>query len=353
MKKRYASYFILAAFLFVLLNLPMPFVNKLRGRVLFANGRFSNKRLLDGEGELLQLKIENKKLKDDLEEVRNWIVAEDRVETHVKRIEDLIETKSYSKFYQRRIRDLLTLLQKEVYSVEAKVIFRDLGFWSSGFWIDRGEKENRDLNTKIIAKNSPVLFGDSLIGVVEIVEEKRSYVRLITDSSLTPAVRAIRGGEQNYLLVQGITLLEEELHFQEQLDTTVLVQELALVKKSLIESGEALYLAKGELRGSSYPLWRSRSPVLKGVGFNYEFSDEENVAHTIHDKLKNPLLQVGDLLITSGLDGLFPAGLYVATVSKIFPLKEGDFAYEIEALLTAGNLDHITHVQIYPPTIVL
>lgn len=350
MKKRYASYFLFSAFLFLLLNLPMPFVEGLRGKVLFANGRFSHKRLLDGEEELLQLKIENKKLKDDLEEVRNWVAAQDRIETHVKQIEDLIQTKAYSKFYQRRIRDLLVLLQKEVYSVEAKVIFRDLGFWGSGFWIDRGEKENRDLNTKIIAKNSPVLFGESLIGVIEIVEEKRSYVRLITDSGLTPAVRAVRGGEQNFPLLQNITLLEEELHCQDHLATSGLIHELASMKKILEQNGEALYLAKGELRGSSYPLWRSRSPVLKGVGFNYEFSDEENIAHTIHDKLKKPLLQVGDLLITSGLDGLFPQGLFVATVSKIFPLKEGDFAYEIEALLTAGNLDHITHVQIYPPS---
>ena len=350
MKKRFASYFILAIFLFALLNLPMPFVNRLRGMVLFAEGRFSNKRLLDGEGELLQLKIENKKLKDDLEEVRNWVAAQDRIETHVKRIEDLVQTKSYSKFYQRRIRDLLTLLDKEIYSVEAKVLFRDLGFWGSGFWIDRGEKENRDLNAKIIAKNSPVLFGDSLIGIVEIVEEKRSYVRLLTDSALTPAVRAIRGGEQNFPLLQNIALLEDELHFYDHLTTPTLFSELLSVKKGLEENGEALYLAKGELRGSSSPLWRSRSPILKGVGFNYEFSDAENIAHTIHDKLKNPLLQVGDLLITSGLDGVFPAGLFVAHISKIFPLKEGDFAYEIEALLTAGNLDSITHVQVYPPS---
>ncbi len=350
MKKRYASYFLLATLLFTLLNLPLPFVNGLRGKFLFADGRFSNKRLLDGEGELLQLKIENKKLKDDLEEVRNWISAEDRIETHVKRIEDLTQTKNYSQFYKRRINDLLKLLEKEIYSVGAKVIFRDPSFWSSGFWIDKGERENQDLQAKIIAKNSPVLFGDCLIGVVEIVEENRSYVRLMTDSALTPAVRAIRGGEQNYSLLHNIATLEEELQLQDGLANPVILSELDSIKKMLEESGETLYLAKGELRGSSYPLWRSRSPVLKGVGFNYEFSDVEGEAHTIHDKLKNPLLKVGDLLITSGLDGLFPAGLFVATVSKIFPLKEGDFAYEIEALLNSGNLDRITHVQIFPPT---
>ena len=327
----------------------MPFVNGVRGKFLFAEGRFSNRRFLEGESELLQLKIENKKLKDDLEEVRNWIIAEDRIEAHVKRIEELSKTNNYSQFYQRRLHDNLKLLEKEIYSVEAKVIFRDPSFWGAGFWIDKGAKENRDLGVQIIAKNSPVLFNEALIGIVEIVEEKRSYVRLMTDSALTPAVRAIRGGEQNLALLHNIATLEDELQFQDAIATPTIFEELAHIKKSLEASGEALYLAKGELRGSSYPLWRSRSPVLKGVGFNYEFSDAEGEAHTIHDKLKHPLLKVGDLLITSGFDGLFPAGIPVATVSKIFPLKEGDFAYEIEALLNSGNLDRINRVQIFPP----
>jgi rod shape-determining protein MreC len=345
MKKRYASYFLLAALLFFLVNLPGPFVNKLRGKFLFADGKYH----AHEESELLQLKIENKKLKDDLLEVRNWILLEDRIESHVKQIEELLHDKKYIPFYQRRINDLLTLLDKEVYSIGAQVIFRDPGFWGSGFWIDKGEKENRELHAKIIAKNSPVLSEGSLIGIVEIVEEKRSYVRLITDSSLTPAVRAVRGDEQNCTLLKGITALEEELQYQEGLSRPELFQELNEVKQKLKQTGETLYLAKGELRGSSYPLWRSRSSVLKGVGFNYEFADEEGSSHTIHNKLKNPLLRQGDLLITSGLDGVFPQGIPVATVTKIFPLKEGDFAYNIEALLMANNIDDTSYVQVYPP----
>jgi cell shape-determining protein MreC len=349
MKKKAASYFLLALLLFFLLNLPDSQVNRFRSRVLFAEGRFSNKRLLEGEGELLALKIENKKIKDDLEEVRSWIESQDRIDTHVKRIEGLLQNKSYSAFYQRRIRDLIRLLEKQVYSVEAKVIFRDPSFWGSGFWIDKGEKDNRELDAKIISKNSPVLFGDSLIGIVEIVEEKRAYVRLLTDSLLTPAVRAIRGEEGNLSLIEKMNSFEDELQSLEDLIPSSFFDELHRIKKILNEDKETLYLAKGELRGASYTLWRNRSPVLKGIGFNYEFSDEEGEAHTIHDKLKHPLLKVGDLLITSGLDGVFPPGLPVAIVSKIFSLKEGDFAYEIEATLTAGNLDLITHVQIYPP----
>lgn len=349
MKKKAASYFLLALFLFFLLNLPDSLSNGLRSKALFAEGRFSTRRLLEGEGELLALKIENKKIKDDLEEVRSWIESQDRIETHVKRIESLLQDKNYANFYQRRIRNLINLLQKEVYSVEAKVIFRDPSFWSSGFWIDKGEKENRDLKAQIIAKNSPVLLGDCLIGIVETVEEKRAYVRLLTDSQLTPAVRAVRGEDANLPLLEKISSLEEDLQSIDGVVSPLFFEELSEIKKTIGENRETLYLAKGELRGSRYTLWRSRSNILKGVGFNYEFSDDEGKAHTIHDKLKHPLLQVGDLLVTSGLDGVFPPGISVARVVKIFSLKEGDFAYEIEASLTAGNLDLISEVQVYPP----
>src|SRR3990167_10805598 len=99
MKKRYASYFLLAVTLFIVLNLPSAFTSGIRGRALFAEGRFAPRR----EDEVLQLKIENRKLKEDLEEVRNWVLLQDRLEGHIKRVEELLEKKGYGAFYQRRI----------------------------------------------------------------------------------------------------------------------------------------------------------------------------------------------------------------------------------------------------------
>ena len=107
MKKRYTSYFFLALFLFLLLNLPGSSVNRLRGRVLHADENLKTKRSYDLERELFELKIENRKLKDDLIEVRNWIESNDRIDTCVKKINDLIDTKKFSNFHQRRIKSLL------------------------------------------------------------------------------------------------------------------------------------------------------------------------------------------------------------------------------------------------------
>ena len=62
------------------------------------------------------------------------------------------------------------------------------------------------------------------------------------------------------------------------------------------------------------------------------------------------LLKPGDLLITTGLDGVFPPGFRVAVVSQVQTLKEGASSYELEAISTAGNLDELTHVFVLTPT---
>lgn len=59
-------------------------------------------------------------------------------------------------------------------------------------------------------------------------------------------------------------------------------------------------------------------------------------------------LEVGDVLVTSGLDDLFPADLPVATVSSISRIGEGEFA-EVQAT-PRGRLDRIQEVLlVWPP----
>jgi cell shape-determining protein MreC len=49
------------------------------------------------------------------------------------------------------------------------------------------------------------------------------------------------------------------------------------------------------------------------------------------------------------MDGIFPAGLHVATVSKVAPLEEGAYCYSIEAKATADRLEDLEVVFVMPP----
>lgn len=345
-KKETIAYFVLAAFLFALLNVPTDVVKKVRLTKLFSTSLFAGLHFGDQGLDTMQLQIENNGLKEQIGQIREWLKNQDRIEMHLNKMEEL-SLASYSDYYKRRMEDLEGLLEREVFGIEAMVIFRDPAIWSSGVWVDKGERDNRKWGRKMIAKNSPVVLGQALVGLVEEVEEDRSYVRLITDAALTPAVRAVRGNEQNAFLLEHVNMIEEQLKLRDDLalDET-LFQQLETLRERLYANVNTSYLAKGEIRGTATPLWRSRSQTLKGIGFNYEFADREGPALELHKKSTEALLKVGDLLVTSGLDGIFPRGLRVATVSKIFSLKEGAHSYEIEAKSVVPNLNEITYVQI-------
>ena len=349
-KKEYASYFLIAISLFSLLNLPSSVSSRLRNSCLYATDLFAFGRTSDQEMELLQLKVENHALKDQISQIRQWITDHDRIDEYLEKVEQYSLDSNYPSFYKRRLTDFLYLLHEEIHSIDAKVIFRDPALWSSGIWVDKGERDNRRMGRVVIAKNSPVVSGISLVGIVEEVGEDRSFVRLITDASLTPAVRAVRGGEANSELIEKIEFLQDQLKLRDDIRITkTLSNEIESLKAKLKEESSTSYLAKGELRGSSYPLWRSRADTLKGVGFNYDYADREGPARELHRKGDQPLLKIGDLLITTGLDGLFPAGLHVATVSKISPLKEGGYSYDLEAKSTLSDMNSLSSVQICPP----
>jgi hypothetical protein len=87
--------------------------------------------------------------------------------------------------------------------------------------------------------------------------------------------------------------------------------------------------AKGEIQGSQTTLFRSRQPILHGKGFYEE-------------------IKPGEILVTSGLDGVFPEGLAVAKVIGVFPMAEGASSYDLEATLAAGDLDHLKFLTVLP-----
>jgi cell shape-determining protein MreC len=247
------------------------------------------------------------------------------------------------------LREILVRQPKGISSATpGKVLFRDPNHWGNTIWIALGEEDNRD--RVLIGKNSPVLLGNSLIGVVEYVGTAQSRIRLITDAGLTIAVRVVRGEAQNRQLLECFELLLDNLRARPDLFSSVEEQDAFLksfipLKERMQGSKEEL-LAKGELQGKSAPLWYSLSPILSGIGFNYDFADREGPAR---DLRRSALLKVGDLLVTSGLDGVFPSGIPVAFVTKIHPLKESDFFYRLEAKPTAGTLQELRTVFVLPP----
>jgi cell shape-determining protein MreC len=179
--------------------------------------------------------------------------------------------------------------------ITARVIFRSHAAWQSYLWIDKG-----DLDVPFQLMDAPVLKGNILVGVVDEVKPHAAKVRLLTDPTLVPSVRVKRGSR---------------------------------------------LLAKGELNGASKPALRQSGSYLKGTGFNYDFPDEEGGPIDLREEI----VKLGDLLITTGFDGLFPKGLYVAEVTKVQPLKEGDIYYNLEAKTLLGSFNSLEYLQLIPP----
>jgi len=152
-------------------------------------------------------------------------------------------------------------------------------------WIDLGSNDN----VGFVAENAPIVVGKRLLGLIDYVGKKRSRVRLITDPSIVPAVRALRECD-----------------------------------------GETLCLARGEMCGSQKTLWKPFEILLKGEGFHCGPGDDLSQARDLGGK-DVPILAKGDFLVTTGMDGIFPPGLEVGIVEAIEPLQEGGYCYALWA----------------------
>ncbi|HSW86824.1 MAG TPA: rod shape-determining protein MreC [Rhabdochlamydiaceae bacterium] len=387
-KIAYRPYLLLLALLFFTLSFPTSTTEKLRSGIVamfspswrgmhFLKGGFFNLLTIttpttstistDKSLELDRLHQENQILKSQIESVREWLLFEDRISEQLNRLKSISSEETsdsyWVEFFKRRNDELYQSLNLQLQSMPAKVIFREPGSWSSSVWLNVGERHNEALGRKVIGKNSPVLVGGSIVGVVEYVSKSQCRVRLITDSGLIPSVRAVRGAEQNRFVLDNLEALISGLELREDLFSSQelridFLTKLKSLKNHLLQMTGDSYLAKGELYGSGSSLWRSRSQVLRGTGFNYDFSDEEGPARDPRsgesmDSLTKlepiPILKEGDLLVTTGMDGVFPPGFHVAVVTKIGRLREGGASYELEAKACAGNLEELKHVFVLPP----
>lgn len=384
-RNSYFSYFLYVLCLLLLMTLPASLVERLRyGVVQLLSPSWQSLHTLkcdlsfflklpshgqqskdDLNFELESLRLENLTLKQRIEDLKQLLFHQHQMQLELKILTQLHQRQEQEEepfwkgFLQRRKEHLLQTLHLQAQAVKASVVFRDPSSWSSNLWINVGEKDNEKLGKTVIAKNSPVVCGKSLVGVVESVGRSNSRVRLITDSGLVPSVRSVRGEEQNQLLISQIDLVMSQLNLRHDLlegksEKNWLLNTLHQLKESLRETWYDHFMAKGELHGTSQPIWRSRGKVLKGVGFNYDYADQEGPARNLRSGIPldgqspaYPLIKLGDLLVTTGNDGIFPADLHVAMVTKILPLKEGGCAYELEASAII-EMDHLKEVFVLP-----
>lgn len=317
--------------------------------------------------EVQKLRLENALLQNEISLLKEVMQQEMRILSQLKAEHKSDHTYETTNLIRKRHKlELQRLLQAQLQAIPGRIIFRSPASWNSSVWIDVGTATNETLNIKSIAKNSPVMVGSSVIGIIDYVGKKQSRVRLITDSGLTPSVRAMRTSTSSPLIKEKINSIIQLVEKNKCLLTTPeeqpgLMSQLEHALQHLSHPRDESYLAKGELYGASKPLWRSHRHQLKGMGFNYDFADGEGPARDLRtgkplgeildgqDKEITPILKAGDLLVTTGMDGVFPPDLLVAEVTKVYMLKEGDYFYELDAVPTAGNLDELSLVFVLPP----
>lgn len=351
-RKNPLPYFIIFCSVLLLVSLPLRYSESIRGAVfaVFAPffELFSKNSQPSLETENQRLLIENSLLREETNRLQE-ILRQDILASKFLKQKDVVKKYTH----------LSTLIS---HAAPAKVIYRVSSAWNSSLWINVGKADNDAYGHEIIAKNSPVVVGLSLVGVVDYVGKHQSRVRLITDPGLTPSVRISRGKRYNRILAQNIDLFLDVLAEREDLFPKIeekidFVASLEKIQKKINKGGQEQFLAKGELCGSCKAAWKSRGTVLSGIGFNYDYADDEGPARDLRTGAPQdgsglaptPLIKANDLLVTTGMDGVFPAGIPVATVSKVFPLQEGDYYYEIEAIPTAGDMEELTWVTVIPP----
>lgn len=316
------------------------------------------------EEENQKLLLNNQLLENEISYLQKSLQEKLAVSSKINQLSSIFsqETNRWEERYQKSFQSLLQTLPKRIEGVPARIIFRSLDHWNTFLWINVGQVTNQIYPHPIISYHSPVVMGNAIVGIIDYVGKNQSRVRLITDSWLTPSVRALRGAEQDYSLGDQIDLLLQNLNQKKALslhdgEKTHLIHLLTKLKDNLIPFKKTWYLAKGELIGSTLSPKRGQEAILKGTGFNYDFADEEGGGRdlrsgkltTNNEEQAVPILKVNDLLVTTGMDGVFPPGFHAAIVTKVGLLKEGDYFYSLEARAVAEPLNELSLVFVLPP----
>ncbi|SYX08498.1 rod shape-determining protein MreC,rod shape-determining protein MreC,rod shape-determining protein MreC [Chlamydia poikilotherma] len=311
-KNRLYVYLVIALSIILCWSLPKPFYENLQKHFIFLYTRVFFK-----QGEVVPIDY-------SIQDVEN-IILKDRIAI----LEERLQAYEVANYTPPLFSEILSPYFRKL--IASRVIYRDPSHWGSSCWINVGKEQK-------IQKNSPVLSGKVLVGLVDYVGEQQSRIRLITDVGMQPSVIAVRGGVQAWLIKDQIQSLTK--HLERLSDSYILekdkyekIDQLEELNSFIHYNDETTLLLRGTLSGSGGPLWKDETLILHGEGFC--FSDGKG-------------LRVGDILITTGLDGVFPPGLFVAEITKVCRPREGACSYKVEAKSLAEDLTDLSSVLILP-----
>jgi cell shape-determining protein MreC len=183
-KISYKPYAFLALLLLLMLSMPFQTAEKMRSAAVatisppwrmfhfLKESFFKIGSILPGRvspevsKELDQLRLQNQNLQTQLEMVRAHLTSEEVIREKVSLLQ---KADSSSKFFHKKIGELFRFIDLQSDAVMGKVIFREPASWSSSFWINVGEQTNTALGKQVIGKNSPVVVGTNIVGVIECV----------------------------------------------------------------------------------------------------------------------------------------------------------------------------------------
>ncbi|NBO24015.1 MAG: hypothetical protein EBU93_02080 [Chlamydiae bacterium] len=353
MRKTYS--FLLLTLLFLLMS-PMIFLKNLQDKWIGGMQRWAKENIEIEKISYEKAIVENQLLKSQIAYIQEWLATQQKMEDFFSELKKLEKGQLLLTINQEaqksRFNALFEYLERFSQYAVAKIIFKEPFATSSFAWINLGRAYNDQVKSPVIQKNSPVVLGDVLVGIVEEVFSHHSKIRLITDPNLVVSVVASRGKTQLKAIHQ---------RSYELLDTLELSQDFLWEKKDqlkmlllnlhqlLEKEGVDRFYARGEVYGAEYSPFLSYDHSLVGEGFHLEAQSKTHLQVQESEKFKEIAIKSGDLLETTGLDGLFPKGLKVAIVTAIAPSKIGKLAYGIKAKTVVASLNELQYVQILPP----
>ncbi len=346
------SYLMLLLFFWGMFSIPKESANQWRSGIValtLPSWQRINQCKMRKADSAASLQMENDILRRQVQQLKQVLLFEKQTQELSEEVNRLRQDDQNPNSISRA-NHLIDIIEKQMHAIPACVIFREASLWSSGIWLNVGEKNNRALNLKVVAVKSPVLSGGVLVGIVEQVEEHRCRVRLITDAALSPSVCVVRGDPQQRLLAKQIDSLIQQLALHSDLPiSNGLTLHLKEAQAQLNFDASSFCLAVGTLQGANRSKYRARATQLRGVGFHSSALIGKTSKESKIQEISSPLIKIGDLLVTTGMDGVFPADLPIATVCAVLPVREGACSYEIEATPLIPDFDELVDLFVIPP----